>query len=294
MSFESVQLVISKIWALYSTNIPVIVFFAVLFTVLATLEFQSSTPGKRWWKNPGLGTDVSYFVVHTAISTYFKLPAVLLIVFLASGTVSPTQIQNYFTGGRGLFSDLPFWVQVPVFMLLSDFLLYWIHRTFHGSSGLWPFHAIHHSSKELDWTSSFRFHPVNIMLQQSAVLVLMLFLGIRPEVIVFVAPFDSFLAVWQHSNSRTTLGPLKYVLATPVFHRWHHTLPEEGGSSNFAPTFAFWDWAFGTFYMPQGKLPETFGVDDPDLAEGYINQLVYPIRRWIGVSDQRTTGSPPA
>jgi sterol desaturase/sphingolipid hydroxylase (fatty acid hydroxylase superfamily) len=293
MTYESLQMIVGKVWAVYSTQLWIVLFFATLFTILSMVEFQSQTPGKRWWRNPGLATDVSYFLVHTGIATYFKLPALLIVTLALSGMMSPADLQDYFANGRGPLGQLPFWAQVPVYMLLADLLLYWIHRIFHKNGSLWPFHAIHHSSRDIDWTSSFRFHPVNVMMQQSAVLVLMLTLGIRPEVIAFVMPFDYFLGVWQHSNSRTTLGPFKYILATPVFHRWHHTLPDEGGDMNFAPTFAFWDWAFGTFYMPEGKLPTVFGTDDPELAEGYFHQLMYPVRRLVESHPPTTAGSQP-
>jgi hypothetical protein len=36
---------------------------------------------------------------------------------------------------------------------------------------------------------------------------------------------------------------------------------------------------FGTFYMPEGKLPQNFGVDDHHFPEGYISQLVYPFKQ---------------
>jgi sterol desaturase/sphingolipid hydroxylase (fatty acid hydroxylase superfamily) len=64
-----------------------------------------------------------------------------------------------------------------------------------------------------------------------------------------------------------------------VFHRWHHTMPDEGGNSNFAPTFAFWDVLFGTFYMPPGRLPARYGVDDPQFPAGFLKQLAYPFIR---------------
>jgi sterol desaturase/sphingolipid hydroxylase (fatty acid hydroxylase superfamily) len=69
---------------------------------------------------------------------------------------------------------------------------------------------------------------------------------------------------------------LKYVVATPVFHRWHHTQPDEGGNRNFAPTFPFWDVLFSTFYMPRGRLPARYGVDDPMFPAGFVQQLAYP------------------
>ena len=40
-------------------------------------------------------------------------------------------------------------------------------------------------------------------------------------------------------------------------------MPDEGGNSNFASTFAMWDLLFVTFYMPPGRLPARYGVDDP-------------------------------
>jgi len=53
--------------------------------------------------------------------------------------------------GRDFFPD-------PV-----DFMLYWLHRMYHGG-GFWKYHAIHHSSEDLEWISAARFHPVNLFL----------------------------------------------------------------------------------------------------------------------------------
>lgn len=273
---DSTLLVLAKIWAIYSGQMPYILGSALVFTAIALFPALASSPGKYWWRNPGLATDAIYFLLHTFLAGYFRIPIMILVVFVLSRTMTTAEINDYFTNGRGPLSTLPLWVQGAFYLLVSDLLLYWIHRIFHRSSFMWPFHAIHHSAKEVDWTTAVRFHPVNVMLQQSAVMGLMISLGVRPEVIAVVAPFDACIAVWQHSNMKWDLGPLKYIIATPVFHRWHHTMPDEGGDMNFAPTFAFWDYMFGTFYMPDGKLPEHFGTDDPELSEGYLHQLAYP------------------
>jgi lathosterol oxidase len=60
-----------------------------------------------------------------------------------------------------------------------------------------------------------------------------------------------------------------------VFHRWHHTL--EHGDRNFAGTVSFFDWMFGTFYMPQGVLPEHFGIGEEPMPESFGRQLVHPL-----------------
>jgi sterol desaturase/sphingolipid hydroxylase (fatty acid hydroxylase superfamily) len=83
-----------------------------------------------------------------------------------------------------------------------------------------------------------------------------------------------------HANLNWTLGPFRYVLATPVFHRWHHTSAEDGGNTNFAGTFPIWDLLFGTFRMPEGRLPDNYGVDDQATFPNEIaGQLAYPFRR---------------
>lgn len=281
MSLDSLALILHKIFDAYAGQLPFVVGLAIAFAVLTIFKSQTSSPGKVWWRNPGLATDITYALIHGIAAPYFKLPALVIVYVILSGTVmTPQEVSEFFARGGGPLSALPFWAQVIVQIIAADFLLYWIHRIFHGNM-MWRYHAIHHSAEEVDWTTTYRFHPINLMLQPALVTVIMLTAGISPAVMAFLVPFDIVSSAWVHSNLNWTLGPLKYVVATPVFHRWHHTLPNEGGNSNFAPTLSVWDWLFGTFYMPEGKLPETFGTDDP-LPEGYFRQLLYPFKPKAG------------
>jgi sterol desaturase/sphingolipid hydroxylase (fatty acid hydroxylase superfamily) len=68
---------------------------------------------------------------------------------------------SFYDDGFGPLAKMPLWAQALTFLIVSDFLTYWIHRGFHGA-GLWKYHSVHHSSEELDWISAARFHPVNI------------------------------------------------------------------------------------------------------------------------------------
>lgn len=162
--------------------------------------------------------------------------------------------------------------------MLSDIPLYWLHRVFHGPA-LWRYHAIHHSSEELDWISAARFHPVNIILGAVAVDVALLLAGISPKIMIWVGPFKIFHSAFVHANLNWTLGPFKYVIASPVFHRWHHTGLADGGNTNFATTFPIWDVLWGTFYMPKNRIPANYGADDPALPAGFVDQTVYPFKR---------------
>ena len=144
---------------------------------------------------------------------------------------------------------------------------------------LWKYHAVHHSSEEVDWISAARFHPINLFLGTVVVDVVLLLAGISPNVMVWVGPFTTVHSGFVHANLNWTLGPFKYVLAGPVFHRWHHTLPDRGGNMNFAGTFPIWDLMFGTFYMPENELPDAYGIDDKSFPEGFGAQMLYPFTR---------------
>ena len=111
-------------------------------------------------------------------------------------------------------------------------MMYWLHRMFHGG-GFWKYHAIHHSSEDVDWISAARFHPVNLLLGTIGVDVVLLMAGISPGVMLWLGPFNIFHSAFVHANLNWTLGPFKYVLATPVFHRWHHTSPRGGRRHQF-------------------------------------------------------------
>src|SRR6185437_3504983 len=113
---------------------------------------------------------------------------------------------------------------------------------------LWKYHAVHHASKDVEWTSAARFHPLNLALGTAAVDVAALLAGISPEIFIFLGPFNTLASVFVHANLNWTLGPLRYVFVSPVFHRWHHA--RAVCDMNFASTFSFLDVMFGTYHMP--------------------------------------------
>ncbi|MBV9693886.1 MAG: sterol desaturase family protein, partial [Alphaproteobacteria bacterium] len=147
-------------------------------------------------------------------------------------------------------------------------------RAFHRET-LWRFHSVHHASQDVDWISAARFHPINILLGTVSVDVIALLSGITPDVFLIIGPFATVSSAFVHANLDWTLGPLKYLLAGPVFHRWHHT--PEHSRQNFAGTFSLFDWLFGTFYMPEGALPEHFGLGEERVPEGFARQILYPL-----------------
>ena len=232
-------------------------------------------PGVVWWRRRDIVLDWIWYFCFPLIG---RLASLLLLSAGITGLVGLGVAQESFEIGKfGPLAGLPFWGQVVAYLLGADLLLYWTHRAFHAAS-LWRYHAVHHSPEELDWISAHRFHPLDVLLHSALPDVILLLLGVPVEVIVLVAPFQAFHGALIHANLRWDFGWLKYLLVSPVYHRWHHTDVDRGGSKNFAATFPVFDLAFGTYYMPKGVLPDGYGVDDPDFPKGFWGQLAYPWR----------------
>jgi hypothetical protein len=106
--------------------------------------------------------------------------------------------------------------------------------------------------------------------------VIMLLIGISPNVLVVLGPLTVAHSAFVHANLDWTLGPFKYVIAGPVFHRWHHTAADRGGEKNFASTFPILDMIFGKFHMPKGELPDRYGVGEREYPTSFTAQLVHP------------------
>jgi sterol desaturase/sphingolipid hydroxylase (fatty acid hydroxylase superfamily) len=257
--------------------VPVTIALALTFSVAT--HFWACNPGKPWWRKRELVTDICYWFLVPLFGRVFRIGLLVVGAGFVFHIHDADELIAFYDNGHGPLATLPLWLQAVLFLVLSDFMAYWLHRMFHGG-GFWKYHAVHHSSEDLDWISAARFHPVNLLLGTIGIDVILLMAGISPNVMLWVGPFNIFHSAFVHANLSWDLGVFRYVLATPVFHRWHHTALEEGGNTNFAGTFPVWDLLFGTFRMPAGRLPDNYGVDDQaTFPREFAGQLAYPFRK---------------
>ncbi|HZZ77498.1 MAG TPA: sterol desaturase family protein [Gemmataceae bacterium] len=256
---------IADIWYPTLTVVKYMVVFGLAFGLLSWL--MPCNPGMYWWTNlRTAATDFCYWLVapiFVRICQIYMLALSINLLF-AGGPV-----------GFAFLFEQPILVQCILIQVLQDVYLYWMHRVFHTPVG-WRFHSVHHSTKVLDWLGGARNHMVNSLMTFIMADILCMLVGFSPEAIGWLAPFNIIWSSLVHANLNWSFGPLRYLIASPVFHRWHHTLETEGLDKNFAPTFPILDVIFGTFYMPAGKLPANFGNGEPDYPEGFIGQFLYP------------------
>ena len=172
------------------------------------------------------------------------------------------------------FQGQPVLVQAVAVIAIGSFVYYWGHRALHRFSPLWRFHSVHHSARQLDWLATYRGHVFETCYFTALTSIPMAVLGLSTPVILAFVVYRFFEGFIEHSNVRVPLGPLKWVLPSPWFHHWHHSLEVETQNKNFSP-YPVWDVLFGTAYMPVGRFPTRFGVDAP-VPKGYLGQLAYP------------------
>ena len=262
------------------------------FVILPALciGLEKLWPQQRHYRTlrAGLGGDVLWYLAQSLVSRLLApwvVFAAVLPVFLLAGL----PLENYWAG-FGPLGALPFAAQLALVFVLGDFLSYWQHRLFHTRRA-WPVHAVHHSSRELDWLSSTRFHPLNEVGAQLIFVAPLIAIGLSPLAFVWLAPFTATYAVLLHANVRWHYGPLRHVIASPTFHRWHHSRAAAAQHKNFAGFLPLWDLLFGTYYHPRGAYPEDFGIEDP-VPEGFWRQLAYPFRAAGGDPAAASTAEP--
>lgn len=248
----------------------------VLVILFAVLERRWPWARRGGGRRPGLALDLVYWFFTPLVAKWLTkvvLAVVLVLLALAAGRGLERET---LLKGFGPLSRQPLWLQVVEVLVAADFIAYWMHRLFHGVT-LWKFHAIHHSSEHLDWLAAVRVHPVNDVVTRAAQLVPLFLAGFPPAILAAYAPALHLFALMLHADVDWTFGPFRHVIASPVFHRWHHTREDAAQGKNFAGMFPVWDVLFGTFHMPAGAVPRDFGVDDA-VPASLRGQLIWPFR----------------
>ncbi len=133
-------------------------------------------------------------------------------------------------------------------ILVSELIVYWVHRLHHRVPLLWRWiHQLHHSAERVDVFGAAYFHPFEIL--EGTIVGVLLFnvvLGLAPEAAFLSAAWQAFNGVFQHGNIKTPTW-LGYFVQRPEAHAIHH----ERGLHDFNyANLPLWDIVFGTFRSP--------------------------------------------
>lgn len=210
---------------------------------------------------------------------YFFLSALLLQVTTLL-TMKPAMVFFQWAASPGAQRSVagqPFIFQFVEILLLTDLIQYWVHRAFHRVPSLWRFHQIHHSAEAMDWLAGSRLHLIDVAVTRGLTYVPIYVLGFAEAPLFAYLAFVSIQATFIHANVRFRFGAVRWLLATPQFHHWHHSAEHEAVDKNFAVHLPVLDWVFGTFYLPEDRWPHSYGLASGDpIPSGYVRQFVHP------------------
>ncbi len=240
----------------------------VLAAIFVPLERVFALHRQRVLRS-GWRTDVVHFVVNNLL-TNLALIVPVVVVGLALRAAVPSALRHD-------IAREPTALQFTEAFLLAELCGYAAHRAAHQVPLLWRFHKVHHSITEMDWLASAHLHPLDSVWTRSCVVLPLFALGFSRATFGGFLVFTTFQAIFVHANVRFRFGPLKWVVATPEFHHWHHSNMPEAYNTNFAGEFPWVDALFGTLYLPKGRVPAKYGIDEQQPA-GYLRQLAWPFR----------------
>lgn len=194
---------------------------------------------------------------------------------------------------RGAWGELPLWLALPLVMLSSEFVFYWVHRWAHQGvktrSLLWMIHRTHHSATYMNVSVYMRLNIFwYVLIPNVWSMSFAIYLGLGKAAGITIV-LNATWNIITHSDFRwddavrrhRLFGPLfrtaEHVIVSPGIHHTHHGFGKDGASyRNFGVLLSVWDWLFGTLHIPDGR-PYRYGVPGHDAH--WLEELAYPLVR---------------
>lgn len=182
--------------------------------------------------------------------------------------------------------SLPPGLSLVLALLLVDLSEYVIHLAYHSVPVLWRLHRVHHSDPQVDLTTTLRQHPVTVLVDVPARLLLWAALGMPLEAVLIYQPVAWAVHLFSHVNAQLPASLeiwLRRTLVTPGFHILHHSRRQSETDSNYGSVLPWWDYLFGTARIPDANAcpAPAVGVEEfLDERELWLHRiLLQPWRR---------------
>lgn len=252
--------------------------FLGLFAVFAGLEAVVPRRSRALARSRRWPTNLAITVLNTLALRGLAIPLPLLAI----GAALDAEAQ-----GWGLLNRVgwPGWLELVLAVLILDLAIWAQHLVTHKVPLFWRFHRVHHADRDMDVTTGFRFHPVEILASMGIKVGLVYVLGPSALAVLVFEILLSGTSLFNHSNLALP-GPLdrllRLVLVTPDMHRVHHSVHREEHDSNYGFALSVWDRLFRT-YVPQpeaGHDGMTVGLEWQDERPARLGwALGLPFRR---------------
>lgn len=181
--------------------------------------------------------------------------------------------------GPGLWYNF---LQFPLFLLFTDFCIYWIHRYLHHPLVYKHLHKPHHKWIMPTPYASHAFHPLDGFAQSIPYHAFPFIFPLQKLSYVFLFVFVNFWSILIHDGEYLTNNP---IVNGAACHSLHHSRFEV----NYGQFFTAFDRLGGTYRMPEAwmfekekKMSEEKWKKESETVDGFVKE--------IEGSDERTYG----
>jgi len=187
----------------------------------------------------------------------------LMTIIGAVTTITLLQYTAFFK--VGLFHQLPksFFFNYIIIFLFFDMWMYWWHRINHQVKFLWLFHRAHHNDINMNSTTMFRFHPIELLFSTFFRVPIFIILGMSIELLFIHEILLNVTGLFHHSNvklHKTIDSSLRIFIVTPDMHRVHHSDKWDELNKNYSSFLSIWDRIFKTFMIHPKSIDITQGL----------------------------------
>jgi sterol desaturase/sphingolipid hydroxylase (fatty acid hydroxylase superfamily) len=164
------------------------------------------------------------------------------ISLLGFFNINKTMIYNSVNADNFIYTLFSF----PLLLILHDTYVYWSHRLLHTPFLFKWVHKTHHLSKTPTVLTSFSFSPIEALILNLFLIVIVFFVPLHNHVITLL--FFTLLIRNTQGHSGVEFHPKSWIhkwtdiFTTVTFHDMHH----ENIKGNFGVYFTWWDRLMGT------------------------------------------------
>ncbi len=266
----------------------------ILVLVVVIGPLQRWRPVEKVTDRVTIRTDIVYTLIHRLglfrLALFFAVQPLLDEVFssLRAAGVGTFHLDALWPG----VTDVG-WVSLLMYLVVFDFLDYWMHRGQHHFGWWWKLHSLHHAQRQMTMFSDNRNHLLDDMLRDGLIVIVAQLIGVAPAQFVAIVVITQLSESFQHANVRIWFGSVgERLWVSPRFHRLHHSIglghESNGqgtlGGANFGVLLPWWDILFKTANFEQRYDPT--GVRDQvepgpdgqvrDYGRGFWSQ------QWLG------------
>jgi len=175
-----------------------------------------------------------------------------------------------------------------VYLLVFDFVDYWIHRAQHQLNWWWQLHSLHHAQRQMTMWTDNRNHLLDDLIRDGIWVAVGMLVGIAPGQFVALVAVMQLSESFQHANLKLWFGSwAERLWVSPRFHRLHHAIGighefpgKTLGGANFGVLLPLWDMIFCTANFE--KRFEPTGVRD-QLERGCDYGAGFWAQQWLGI-----------